>query len=132
MYSKKIIKLVNADTTTGANTSGKLYVGNARKIGVLLRLGSHTSGNTVFTFKVGMEAEDGSTAPTMTTYNMMIDNVTNTNAQTITRIASKTLNANGDAMLWVSQETPINYLEVDYNTTTDGAASVFVLLEEVD
>jgi hypothetical protein len=132
MYSKKVLKVASADTTTGAVAGVKTYVGNAKRIGILLRLGSHGSGNTVFTVKVGMETLDGTNAPTMTAYNMLIDNVANTNAQTLTRIASKTLSANGDAFLWVSPETPINFIEVDYNTTTDGAASVFLLLEEVD
>ncbi len=132
MLKTRVIRAVNADTTTGANTGKAFYVGNASRIGVLVRVGSHTSGNTVFSFKAGLEqgmGEDTNT-PTMTTFNMMIDNVTNTNAQNPTRVASKTLSANGDALLWVDPMCKINWLEVDYNTTTDGAASVFIILEE--
>lgn len=124
---------MNADATTGANTGKSIYVGDAARIGILIRVGSHTSGNTVFTFKAGMEDGFGiadTATPTMTNFNMMIDNVTNTNAQNPTRIQSKTLNANGDALLWVDPACYIRWLEVDYNTTTDGAASVFIVLQE--
>jgi hypothetical protein len=132
MLKTRVIRVVNADTTTGANTGKSIYVGNASRIGVLLRVSGHSSGNTAFSFKAGMEQGMGedTTTPTMTTFNMMIDNVTNTNAQNPTRVASKTLSANGDALLWVDPACLISWLEVDYNTTTDGAASVFIILQE--
>ena len=127
-YLTKSYKIVSADATTGAQTGKIMYVGQARRIGVLVRRTNHSSGNTVFSFKAGYENLDES--PTMSTFNMMIDNVTNTNAQTQTRIASKTLSSNTDAVMWVDPSIKINLLEVDYNTTTDGAATVFILIEE--
>lgn len=132
MLKTRVIRVVNADTTTGAKTTNPVYVASAIRVGVLVRVGSHTSGNTVFTFKGGMEGGFGedTVTPTMTALNMMIDNVTNTNAQSPTRVGSKTLSANGDALLWVDPSCLINWLEVDYNTTTDGAASVFIILQE--
>lgn len=128
MISTKVLKILNADTSTGAQTGSKIYVGNARRIGVLLRRGNHTAGNTVFSFKAGLEDIDGS--PTMSTFNMMLDNVTNSNVQNLTRVASKTLSSATDAILWVDPMVKINFIEVDWNTTTDGSATVFLLLEE--
>lgn len=132
MFKTRVIRVLNGVTTTGAQTTNPVYVGEAVRIGVLVRVASHTSGNTVFSFKAGMEqgmSEDTAT-PTMTAFNMMIDNVTNTNAQNPTRVASKTVSANGDSLLWVDPACQINWFEVDYNTTTDGAASIFILLQQ--
>jgi hypothetical protein len=134
MLKTKIYKVASADTTTGAVVGKSVYVGGARRVGVLLRLGSHTSGNTVFTFAGGMEegfagANDTAT-PTMTALNVMLDNVANTNAQNLTRIASKTLNTNGDYLLWLDPSVVLQWFAVNYNTTTDGAVTVFILVQE--
>lgn len=121
--------MANADTTTGPVVGRKVYIGDAWVVGILLRLAGHAAGNTVFTFKGGMEGSE--TDPVMTTLNMMVDNVTNTNAQNQTRIATKTLNTNGDVFLWLDPSVQLSHLEVDYNTTTDGAVTV-IILKKID
>lgn len=125
MLKTVAIKTANADTTTGAVVGNKNYVGDAKKIGILVRVSGHTSGNTVFTVKGGMEDLDGS--PTMTALSVLLTNVANTNAQTLLRVASVTLSANGDAFMWLDDFMCLSMLEVDYNTTTDGAVTIFIL-----
>lgn len=54
-------------------------------------------------------------------YNMLIDNVANSNAEQLTRVASKTRNSAGGDLLFFSKETlgAINYFKVKV-TLTDG------------
>ena len=124
MMGPKVITALTAVTTT--TTSGNIWVGNYKKIAILVRAASITSGNGVFTVKGGF-AESPSTSPTFTALNTLIDNVTNTNGQQLTRVASKTLSGNGDAFLWLSPETPVTHLQVIGTVTTDGAYSAFVI-----
>lgn len=58
-------------------------------------------------------------------YNMMIDNVTNANDKTLTRVASKTRNSLGTDILFFTPETlgGITHIKV-VPTITDGAAPV--------
>jgi hypothetical protein len=122
-----IKKIVALDGVTATTTSGKIFVGGAKRVGVLLRRADHTSGNTAFTIKGSMDYEEAS--PTMTALNVWIDNVTNTNAQNLTRVAGKTLSANGDAFLWLDSNCIINYVEITATETTDGTHSAWVLAE---
>jgi hypothetical protein len=127
MRQQRIITALNAVTATA--TSPNIPVGQARRIGILIRCANHTAGNGVFTFKASLE--DVSITPqTMTALNMVIDNLTNTNAQMPTRIASKTLSANGDALLWLDQTCFVNWLQITCTVTTDGTYSAYLILEE--
>lgn len=123
----KIITAIDGATATA--TSAKIWVGNAKKVAILYRRADHTSGSTAFTVKAGF-GQLPSDSPTMTAYNMLIDNVTNTNAQTMTRINSKTLSSNTDAMVWMSPEAPATHIEITATETTDGTHSAFVFVWE--
>jgi len=127
MLKTRIITALNAVTAT--TTSNKFYVGGARRIGLLVRRADHVAGSTAFTVKGSMETPETVT-PTMTALNIMIDNVTNSNVQTLTRIATKTLSANGDAFLWFDPFFFINFLEITATETTDGTHSAFIVFEE--
>ncbi len=71
-----------------------------------------SSGNGVFTVEV---SNDGLN---WTAYNKLTTNVTNTNAQTDTRVASVTLSQSGSAV--VSLPEPFAYYRVKVVATTDG------------
>jgi hypothetical protein len=116
-----IKKIVALDGVTATTTSNKFFVGGAKRIGVLLRRADHSSGNTVFSIKGSLDY--GDVTPVMTALNIWIDNVTNTNSQTLTRVNAKTLSANGDAMLWLDANAFVNYLEITATETTDGTHS---------
>lgn len=123
MQGVKQITALNAVVAT--TTSGEIYIGNFSRVAILIRAAAITSGNGVFSVKGGF-SEDPSVDPTMTTYNMLIDNVTNTNAQTLTRVASKTLSANGDAFLWLTPEAMVTHISITATRTTDGTYSAYI------
>lgn len=120
--------LLVLDAVTATTTANKVYVGGARRIGFLFRRADHGSGSSAFTVKGSLD-ENGTTTPTMIALNMLIDNVTNSNAQTLTRVASKTLSSNTDAILWLSPECVMNWLEVTVTETTDGTHSAWIVVE---
>jgi hypothetical protein len=60
----------------------------------------------------------------------MIDNLTNTNAQGFTRIASKTLSADGTALLWLDDVIALKAIRVVVTVTTDGTYDASVIASE--
>lgn len=121
--------IVALDAVTATTVSNKIYVGGSERIAIQLRRADHSSGSSAFTIKVSCEPASTVT-PTMTALNLWIDNVTNTNAQTLTRVVGKTLAANGDAFLFLDEFAIINWIEITVTETTDGTHSAFVLLED--
>lgn len=80
---------------------------------------NHTSGNTVYSVEV---SNDGSN---WVTYNKLIDNVTNTNAQQQTRVASSTLSSNTSKVYTLDLATDVyKWMRVTATITTDGQADV--------
>lgn len=124
--SKTIIAL---DAVTATTTSDKFYVGNAKKIAILLRRADHSSGTSAFAVKASLD-EMGTVTPTMTALNLWIDNVTNTNTQNPTRVNGKTLAADGDAFLFLDPAVHINWLEITVTETIDGTHSAWIILQE--
>lgn len=124
MTQPKIITALNAVTATTA--SAKIWIGNFKRVALLYRRANHSAGSTAFTVKAGF-AQLPSDDPTMTAYNMLIDNLTNTNGQMPTRINSKTLSADGDAMVWMDPNCPATHIEITATETTDGTHSAFII-----
>lgn len=124
MQSVTVITALNAVTAT--TVSSKIWVGDFDRVAILYRRANHSSGSTAFTVKAGF-AQLASDTPTMTAYNMLIDNLTNTNGQMPTRINSKTLSADGDAMVWMDPAAPATHIEITATETTDGTHSAFII-----
>lgn len=120
----QMITAISGATATA--TSSKIWVGDYERVAILYRRADHGSGSTAFTVKAGF-GEIASDSPTMTAYNMLIDNLTNTNGQMPTRINSKTLAANGDAMVWMDPSAPATHIEITATETTDGTHSAWVI-----
>ena len=120
----KVITVLNAVTTT--QNSQKIFIGDYDRVAVLFRAASISSGNGAFTVKGGF-GQLASDTPTMTAYNQLVDNLTNTNAQYQTHVNGKTLSSNGDAYLWMDNNTPTTHIEIDLVVTTDGTYSAFVI-----
>lgn len=116
------------DDATANATSNAIWVGDAKRVGVLLRRSNHSSGSSAFSLRGGFGPQGDDTNVTLSALNTMIDNVTNSNVQQLTRVNGKSLNANGDAFLWLSPETPVTHLQVVVVETTDGThrAELFV------
>lgn len=113
----KLWKLEDAITAT--NTPVALKVAGAKRIGLIFTEAgtvNNRSGALVLTVSY-----DGGV--TFVTYNMIIDNVTNTNAQTLTRIGSKTVNSASSVILFLSPETlgAMTHLKATI-TVTDGGS----------
>lgn|SRR3569623_158316 len=121
--------LINASTTsvtdpvtaTGANTAD---VSMRTKLAIQFVASAITSGNGVFKVYV---SNDGTN---WVQYNRLTDNVTNTNAQTDTRVASVTLNANGNKMYFFPVGDYFRYIGVSLAVTTDGTYSA--ILQTID
>ena len=140
---KRLRRVTALNAVVATTTSNKFWVGGASRIGIHLRAASISSGNGAFTIKGSPEPYEsganntdahgnklGGAGITMTALNTFIDNVTNTNAQNFTRVNGKTLSANGDAFLWLSPETPVNWLEITCTRTTDGTYSAWIVVED--
>jgi len=128
MRTTKIITVLNA-VTAASTASGKIYVGDSTRLSLHVRRAAHTSGTSTFSVKIGMESP-GTVTPVMTAYNMLIDNVTNTNGQMLTRVSSKVLSGDGDAFLFFDEAFKFNWIEITGAVATDGNASVFLLIEQ--
>jgi hypothetical protein len=141
---KRLRRITALSAVTATTTSKKFWVGGASRIGIQLRRADHSSGSSAFAVKGSLEPLEsaqvktkdefnnphGGTGVTVTALNMLIDNVTNTNAQTLTRVNGKTLSSNGDAFLWIPPECLVNWLEITVTETTDGTHSAWIVVEE--
>ena len=106
------------DAVVGDTTSAVVDIFGAKAVAIIFTTGSTTFVNRsgVLTVKVGTDGDGTLLGP----YNMLIDNVTNSNSETLTRVAGKTL-ATEDAIevLWFDPATlgAIPYLQVDLAVT---------------
>jgi len=82
-----------------------------------------TEGGTVNNRSADLTLQVSADGSTFVDYNMLIDNVTNTNSQDLTRIASKTRAAAGTDILFMSPETlgSIQFIRLPLDVT-DGAS----------
>lgn len=120
----KVIRLLNAVTVD--TTSPKVEISGAKKVTLAMEAASITSGNGVFSAEVQIGTVDN------ITYNKWIDNATNTNSQTLTRVASKTLSSNGVAMMSMSPEDNVEFISIAVDVTTDGAYTAYLLIDYGD
>lgn len=92
-------------------------VGDSMKYSIQLIASGIVSGNGVFTVQV---SNDGTN---WLAYNRLTTNVTNTNVQTDTRVASVTLSSNTSAFVFFPAGDHFKYLRVNVDVTTDGTYS---------
>lgn len=118
MYTEWIHAINGATATT---TSAAINVEDAEKITLFFIRTNHSAGKTVFTV-------DGSPdGTTYVTYNKLIDNVANSNSQTLTRVASyDTGTANGAKFYSISPEDCFKWIRVTATETTDGTHDAWV------
>jgi hypothetical protein len=124
------IKVITAlDGVTATTTSNKIFVGGAKRIGVQLRRADNAGGTSAFAIKASLEPAD-TTTPTMTALNLWIDNVTNDNTKTLTRVNGTSIaNADADKFLFLDPCACISWIEITVTETSDGTHSAFVYLE---
>lgn len=100
---------------TSANVSKSIPGISNGRASIQFMAASITSGNAVFTVDVSNDATN------WTAYNRLTTNVTNTNAQTDTRVASVTLSSNGTSFVTIPD--PCAFFRITATITTDGTYS---------
>jgi hypothetical protein len=113
---------INAVTAT--TTSEEIVIAGAKKVSFIVTRANHSAGTTALSVEVSL---DGTT---YVAYNKLISNVTNTNAQTLTRVASVSLAANGSAYASMDLTSDTIYsVKVTATEGTDGTHTVQMLIE---
>lgn len=121
MLTPKVITLLSAVTET--TTATAVDITGANRVVLMLTRAAHTAGSTAFAVTVSVDDT------TYVTYNKLIDNVTNTNAQTLTRVATKTLSsATSDFVTLDLQHDVFTSMKITATITTDGNATVKALI----
>lgn len=120
----KKVTLLSATSTTA--TSYAINAVGAKRITLLLSrdVQGAVIGSTTFAVTV---SPDGTN---YLTYNKLIDNVANTNAQTLTRVASKTLTSTSTAMLSFDLVNDfIQSFKLTATRNNDGTSSAWAFIE---
>lgn len=112
--------LLSAVTST--TTSSSFEIGEADKISLQFIASAISAGNGVFTVDVSNDGDN------WIAYNRMNSNVTDTNAQTDTRVASVTLSSNTNAIVTFPIGDAFRFIRVKATVTTDGAYSAKLFL----
>ena len=114
MKTPQLYTLLNAVTAT--TESEPVNIENADKVTLEFTRTAHGSGSTSFAVAVSVDGVN------YVTYNKLIDNVTNTNAQTLTRVAAASLASNTSKhyTMDLSQDA-FRFMKVTATETTDGA-----------
>jgi hypothetical protein len=116
----KVIKLFDGAVATG--TSAIIDIKGAERVTLICNRASHTAGTTTFTGEVGAGTAYAS-------YNKWISNVTNTNAQDLTRVANLVLNSNSTGFLTMSPEDAFEFIKITATRATDGAHTAWLVVD---
>lgn len=118
----RVFTPINAVTAT--TTSEELVIAGAKKVSFMFTRANHSAGTSTFTVEVSL---DGTT---YVAYNKLISNVTNTNGQTLTRVASVALAADGSTYASMDLEHDSIYaIKITATEATDGTHTAKVMLE---
>lgn len=111
--------LLNAVVVT--TTSVPFNIEGFKRVGLQFLAASITSGNGVFTVEGTIDGTN------WVALNILIDNVTNSNVETLTHVASKTLSSNTSVLVWLDNFLGLKAIRVKATRTTDGTYSAFVI-----
>ena len=116
--------LIESAAVTATTVFPVVDIENAEKVTFIFTRADHRSGSSAFTVDGSL---DGTT---FVAINTLIDNVANTNSQTLTRVASSTLSSNTSKIYSLDLEN-FNYkdIRVTVTETTDGNHSYKALIE---
>lgn len=114
--------LLNAVVAT--TTSDPFNIEGFKRIGLQFLAANISAGNGIFTIEGTLDGKN------WVALNTFIDNVTNTNVQNLTRVASKTLNSNTSVLVWLDNFLGLKAIRVIVTRTTDGSYSAFVIGSE--
>lgn len=113
---------INAVTAT--TTSEEIVIAGAKKVSFMFTRADHSSGSSAFSVDVSLDGV------TYVDYNKLISNVTNTNGQELTRVASVSLSADGSTFATMDLEhDTIHSIKITATETTDGTHTAQVMIE---
>ena len=112
------------DTVIASITGGCAGVAGYRRLGFQFKAAAISSGSGLFKVQGTVNGAD------WTYLNTLIDNVTNTNSQNLTRVASKNLTANGQSLMWLDEGLSLRAIRISLTRTTDGSYSCYLLASE--
>ncbi len=107
-------------TTTGVAQNVEGY----KRIGFQFLRADHSSGSSKFEVYGSIDGTN------FVLLNMLIDNVTNTNGQMPTRVASITLSSDTSKLVWLDNFLGLKAVYVKVTETTDGTHSAFMIASE--
>lgn len=112
---------INAVTAT--TTSDPINIEDAVKISWFFTRANHSSGSSSFAVTVSVDGE------TYVTFSKLISNATNTNAQTLTRVAAVALSSNTTSEVAMDLEhSTYRWMKVTVTETTDGTHTAKCLI----
>ncbi len=116
---KTLLNAVSATTTSNA-----IDIEGAKRVTLVFSVSGVTGtglATSTFTFETSLDGTN------FVTYNKMIDNVTNTNAQNVTRVANQVMDTNGNDFLSMDLQNDIfKFLRVKDTITGTTTSSVTV------
>lgn len=116
--------LTPISAATATTTSSEIPIAGAKRITWFFTRANHSSGSTAFDVDVSL---DGTT---YVDFNKLISNATNTNAQTLTRVASVTLSSNTSTAVSMDLDHDVFYsMKVTATETTDGTHTAACIIE---
>ncbi len=103
------------NAVTATTTSEPINIENAEKATLEFTRANHSAGSSAFAVTVSVDGVN------YVTYNKLIDNVTNTNAQTLTRVASASLASDTSKHYSMDlTQDAFRWMKVTVTETTDG------------
>jgi len=106
-----------------SSTQGTAGVAGYKRLGIQFKLANVVSGNGIFKVQGTVNGTDWS-------YLALIDNLANSNSQTLTRVLSKTLSTNSNVLMWVDEGLSLRAIRVSATISTDGSYSAYLIASE--
>lgn len=123
-HNMRQITLKPLNGETASKTSDAINIEGVQKVTLQFIRSNHSAGSSAFSVEV---SNDGIN---WVTFNKLIDNVTNTNAQQLTRVASCSLSSNTSKVYSMDlQHDAYKYARVAVTETTDGTHTAIMQLQ---
>lgn len=115
---------IGLNVVTATTTSSDISVEGAKKVSMRLTRASHSAGSSTFTVTGSVDGTN------FAAINNIVTDVTNTNAQTVTRVASVALASNTSQVVSLDLTyLTLKAIRVVATIATDGSASAAVSVE---
>lgn len=126
---QEVIHTINAVTAT--TVGEQISIQDAERVSFVFKRSNHSSGSTAFTVSVSADGLDVAAGDsTWVAYAKLIDNVTNSNAQTLTRVSTSTLSSNTSVTLSMDLTADaFTKIRVTATETTDGTHDAWVIIK---